>query len=320
MISESCIYMPYPPYRIIAIIPTFNPDPNVVVICRSLRSQVDDIVIVDDGSSSISTSDILNECESLGCTILRRPENQGIATALNAGILYCRSFDPDFILTLDQDSSISFGYVEAMVATWKLAKASGLRLGMICPERINSEFTRHSGCLDNFSVAGEPIQSGLMIPIEALNEVGLFNEDYFIDCVETEFYLRVLMRKLVPLRAKGTNLKHTLGKTREVSILGKKITRNGVPIKQFYSARFRYYYISRNRTRLYLKYGVRFPRWAMQSLIEETAHQIRVLIFFPGRSAHLRVSLFGLWDGLRGSGGPIPRNVVNICSGSSSAV
>jgi len=291
--------------RIMAVIPSFNPDGRLVASCVQLMIQVARIVIVDDGSNEEQTSLVLDQCQLLGCTVIRRKSNNGIACALNVGVEVCRQDAADFVLTLDQDSFVPDNYVRLMLDAWHNATQDSASIGAIGPERINSHLVRSKTRKKKLAIGGEPIQSGLFFPTKTLDTVGPFNELFFIDCVDTEYFLRMKDHGLCVALAQGSVLRHQLGVASPAKLFGVQVVRRGRLLELGHSAPFRYYYIRRNRTHLYLKYGLRYPGWALRSIREETRHHILVLIFLPNRYIHIRICLKGFFDGLRGATGPI---------------
>ncbi|MFH5878073.1 glycosyltransferase [Arthrobacter sp. NA-172] len=94
-----------PQRRTAAVIAAFNPDDDLLSNAESIGKQVDEIIVVDDCSTSPASESILDQLAATGVKILRLSSNSGIAAALNFGIEELESTTrPDFVLTFDQDS------------------------------------------------------------------------------------------------------------------------------------------------------------------------------------------------------------------------
>ena len=93
-----------PPPSVVAVVAAYRPDPSLTDSVQALQQQVAHVVVVDDGSPDGSEA-VLAGLADAGALVVRQPQNSGIAAALNAGIAAARTrWNPDFFLTLDQDS------------------------------------------------------------------------------------------------------------------------------------------------------------------------------------------------------------------------
>jgi rhamnosyltransferase len=294
---------------VLAVVTAFNPSAPLVTLCRSLLSQTDGVIVVDDGSTDEAAAEaILAECEALGCVIERARQNRGIAAALNTGITVARSISPELgaIVTFDQDSVVASGYIDTLVAAADAAAAAGVPVGMVAPERVEGAPQARRGELRGIALGAEPIQSGLLLPERALAALGPFLESLFIDCVDTEYYMRARARGLETVVARGTGLGHALGAKTSVSILGRPVVVRGDPLTITLSAPFRYYYLARNRVAMNRLFARSNPAWAVKETLLDLRHFAIALVLGPSRPARARVLLAGLIDGLRGRGGRIP--------------
>ena len=292
-----------------AVVTAFDPGPGLSTVVASVLGQVAVVVVVDDGSTSAAADRALATCAALGCTVIRHRDNRGVAAALNSGVAQAISAHAELtdVLTLDQDSVVPAGYVRAALAAREAAQRVGLHVGMVAPEHVAGLPSRarsgHGGTL----LGGEPIQSGLLVPVDVLRSVGPFDESLFIDGVDSDFYLRGLDADLLVVLARGTALGHRLGRGHPVRFLGRSLVRRGVPVELTHAQPFRYYFLSRNRIALVRAHGRRHPRWATGQLLGLARHLVLVLALVPGRGERARWVLRGIRDGRRGVGGPAPR-------------
>ena len=292
-----------------AVVSLFNPTEGVLDNVASLLAQVDNVVVVDDGSPQ-NPSRILAELEAMGCTTVRLNENSGIAAALNAGITEALAAKPkpDFILTMDQDSQLPPGYVQALVDAAASARVSGVRAGMVAPGSVRGLPVRRGPMLHGIQLGGEPIQSGLLIPVPVIERTGPFRDSLFIDGVDSEYFLRCRSLGLSTVLAAGASLDHALGTQTAASVLGKTVCFGGRALQVRTAATWRYYYIFRNRVLLAKLYGRKYPLWALKGFLSDYRHLVIVTLLAPGRLARLANAAGGVADGFRGVSGKRPHS------------
>ena len=271
------------PPAVVAVVPAYQPGPNLLELVASLVPQVTRVVVVDDGSPP--GQETLDAAADRGAHVLRHDTNRGIAAALNTGIRSALATDGTVaVLTVDQDSQVPGGYVAALLDTWAQAEQDGLRVGIVAPEHVTG--------LPDQARGRPPVQSGQLIPIATLRHVGDFDEDLFIDGVDDDFALRCLDAGL------------TLFDTADVYSNG--VTLAGRTVSLTRSAPFRYYYLTRNRTRLIGRHARRHPRWSAGQVVGVAGHLGLVVAFDPERGTRAREAWRGLRDGLRGRTGARP--------------
>src|ERR1700685_2780931 len=103
--------------RVRAIIVTFNPDTSrLEEVVTALASQVENILIVDNASGNRDQIDALGRHSDFD--FLAFSANRGVAAALNVGVRHHLIFEPDWILTMDQDTLVHDGGVDAILASF----------------------------------------------------------------------------------------------------------------------------------------------------------------------------------------------------------
>ena len=108
---------PDQPEKVCAIVVTYHPQPSVIDNMRLLSPQVAAIVIVDNGSGEQSAL-VLSALEAMpGVRLIRNSTNLGIASALNAGIKWAAAENYNWVVTFDQDSSVTPNFIASMQAT-----------------------------------------------------------------------------------------------------------------------------------------------------------------------------------------------------------
>jgi rhamnosyltransferase len=290
-----------------AVVSLFNPDDGVLANAKALLGQADTVVVVDDGSPE-DPSEVLARLAALGCVVERLGSNSGIAAALNAGIGRALQdlAKPDYILTMDQDSLLDDGYIDSLIAAAEAAEAAGVPVAMVGPGTVLGLPVRRSGRLNGIQLGGEPIQSGLLVPVSVLEQLGLFQDSLFIDGVDSEFYLRCTAAGLRTIIAPEAALQHSLGSPAVANVLGRELSVGGQPIRVRTAAVWRYYYLFRNRILLARQYGRRFPLWTLKGFLADYRHLAIVTVLAPGRRARLVNAVHGVGDGVRGRSGRRP--------------
>lgn len=286
--------------RVVAVVPAFEPGEALVDLVKSVAPQAARVIVVDDGGA-VESAEVLSRAAVAGAHVMRHDHNRGIAAALNTSVREALSdVDVDAVLTLDQDSTVGAGFVEALTQAYAAAVAQGVAVGLVAPEHVAGlpDQARRSWRMKgreagSVLVGRDPIQSGTLVPVETARRVGPFDEALVIDGVDADFALRCLDAGLAVVIAPGIALGHRLGGRHEVRLMGR-----GVALTR--SAPFRYYYLSRNRLVLARRHGRRHPRWAVEQLLGLGGHLGLVLTLLPDRRTRVREVGRGIRDAARG--------------------
>ena len=304
---------PAPSTRVVAVISAFNPGPALVDACTSLLSQTASVTIVDDGSTA-DVTEILDACAAAGCQVVLLGQNSGIAAALNAGVDTAFESEPgaEFVLTLDQDSTLQRDYVERAVAAYDAATTAGVRVGLVAPHSVEGLPSRVAEVRNGVVLGLEPIQSGLVIPRSVWHDAGPFRAGLFIDSVDTEYFMRLSDAGLQTVLAAGTHLGHSLGGRFHPTIFGRRLRLGGRDVSLVRSAPFRYYYLARNRVLMNRAFGARHRAWSVRETVLDARHFAIVLALSPNRLTLARLIVAGWRDGVRGRQGRMPESVEQI--------
>jgi rhamnosyltransferase len=279
-----------------AVVSAYSPTKELVENVASLKRYVEHVIVVDDGSPT-DVSEILSDVESAGAKVLRLPENCGIAAALNAGMKRARElWEPEWLITMDQDSRFTGNYVEDALEVAR-SSSSPQTVGLVAPQFHNNIKMPLFGTSDEQEVF-DPMQSGTLIKTSVLDRVGYLDEEFFIDCVDSEFNARVREAGFRALASAGSNLAHSLGDARPLKILGWHARIGQKKLSVHYHSPFRVYYITRNSFVLMRRYARSQPKWILRRLyMELQSHAVR-FVYGPNRRKHLIGFLYGLRDGL----------------------
>lgn len=99
--------------KIIAIVPAYNEQDNIVSTIEDLRSNAPfvDYVVVNDGSKDRT----LSVCRENGFNVIDLPVNLGLAGAFQTGMKYAYEHDYDYAIQFDADGQHSAAYIRDMV-------------------------------------------------------------------------------------------------------------------------------------------------------------------------------------------------------------
>lgn len=299
--------------EVCAIVITHNPDEKLVDLLRELEGQVDHTIIVDNASSAASTETITEATQFPNVTLIENSENLGVASALNQGLEKTIVLGYQWAITFDQDSKLAPDMVEKLWVTL-LCNIDEHKIGIIAPQIIDritghkSPFLQRrfhcifqrSQCEDAFlENVTTVITTGALINLSAFKALNGFRDDFFIDYVDTEFCLRLLLKGYTILVSCEAELLHTFGNRRKM---------NWGPFVFYptFHPPERWYTISRNRIQMIKSYGFRIPHWLLYELVATSYILIRMLLTENERLEKLSALVRGTWDGLRGRMGKPP--------------
>ena len=233
--------------KVAAIIVSYNPDKNLLDSVNLLISQVEKIIIVDNGSIEEKRKDIssIKDIDNERIEIIFNEENLGIATALNIGVREALKQGFNWILTMDQDSKASKDMVEKMFEVYNnIDEKERKSILSIFPnfvdERIQS--IEENSVMNTYEYVDADITSGNLVNAEVFDKVGFFDDSLFIDLVDTDFCMRLNEKNIKMIKVRDAILYHSLGESQSVkSILGKFNTSNHSALRRYYMTRNRFY-------------------------------------------------------------------------------
>jgi rhamnosyltransferase len=298
--------------RVCSVTVAFNPDgARLAEQVDALRGQVDEIVLVDNGSRGEGAAPIrsLERVAGAGAAVhvVCLADNQGIGGGFNAGIELAEKLGCAFVLLLDHDSVPTAGMVASLVSAHTDASARG-PVAAVGP-RIRDSRDHHEfpfirlGWLHNPRIACAAmsgivscdflISSGTLVALDTFKRVGPFDAGLFIDFVDLEWCCRARSLGLSIYGVCGAQLDHELGdEPREVW--------GGMRILVHSPERL--YYMTRNRLLLYRRGHVPL-KWKLKDVARAALKVATALAFVAPRREYLRMTIAALRDGSRGSAG-----------------
>lgn len=100
--------------RVLAVIPAYNEQDNIVSTIEDLRNNAPgiDYVVINDGSRDLT----LDICKERGYNYVNLPVNLGLAGAFQTGMRYASEHGYDYAIQFDADGQHSAAYIDDMVA------------------------------------------------------------------------------------------------------------------------------------------------------------------------------------------------------------
>lgn len=277
-----------------AVIVTFRPRPEDLGNLANLRPQVQDLVVVDNGSPEEKLDPLRAMSRELNFTLIENGENLGIAAALNIGVRCAQMRGCKWVALFDQDSMVTDGFIAQMLADFELY-ARQRNILLLVPRYRDPVSGAERVCgLDEDGGPFVTITSGSLLPISAFEKCGYFKEELFIYTVDDEYSLRLRSNGYSIGLSPHAVLLHVSGVPSYYKLFGKQWfgTTNYRPGVR--------YYISRNRVWMSLMYGSRYPRWVRGALRASLIDLCKLAVAEDYRWAKIKMVFLGFRDGMLG--------------------
>jgi rhamnosyltransferase len=302
--------------RVCAITISYNPDLEMLHgQLRSLSGQCR-VVVVDNGSAGDMEQSLGDLCAEHAAGFLALHDNYGIARAQNAGVAFVRERYPDceYLLFLDHDSVPDAGFVDALLARHRSLDKDG-KTGAVGPAifepRAGSCYGFHvirglrylrilpADMLQDTIECATINSSGTLCTVAMFAAVGGYDEQLFIDHVETEWCFRARQAGFRHYGVRSVMLPHHMGDdVMTFRLFGKTVT---MP----YRNPLRHRYLVRNSVLLLKRPYI--PRVWKFYCVAKLVVTLVLFGFFSDESKAQRHSILqGLRDGINGVTGRIP--------------
>ena len=295
-----------------AVVVTFQPDlPRLKQLLTACLPQVAGLVVVDNGSGARIQASLQSHGEADQFDVLALDANVGVAAAQNKGVAWARERGCSHLLFFDQDSVPSSDMVARLSFALNRSAHSGPPIAAVGPRLVDRR-TGTSTPFVHFGVLGVIketcekgdngqlvetdflVSSGMLIPLEMLDRVGLLEEGLFIDNVDLEWCFRARSMGLSLYGVYDAVMEHSVGD--EVIELGGHVIHLHNPSRQ--------YYIMRNRILLYQRSYSPWG-WIIQDFVRMLFKLLAFSLVFGPRRQNLAMMLKGIKDGLTGKMGKL---------------
>lgn len=202
--------------KILGIVITYNPDVDLMITnIERYVSYIDDLILwINTPRTPIvdCQESFKGKCYETKIMFKGGNENKGLSFPLNFARKYAIDNNYDYLLTMDQDSYIvNFDYYLNII------KTISIKNGIFCL-RINDDAHYDIEYENHFDL----INSGSVYSLAALQEVGPFNELFFVDGIDTEYCIRAILRKIPIIMVNNAKIKQTFGSHSVHNFLGKQ--------------------------------------------------------------------------------------------------
>lgn len=272
--------------HICAVIWTFNPDiKQFTKVLESVCNQVDQVIVVDNGSGNIS--EVQSSCTAFKKVVLIKVGFNSGVHALNVGMEHVvETFKSSFILLLDDDTII---YPNAILNVLsKVLKNDNLCKAIGIIQIIHNDVpVNWRGKFIMFWSRG--IFSGSLVKAELIKRGVKAREEFFLDQADYDFYNQIRRLGFITVKYGEKLIDHRVG----VKVLLPSLRR---PYKRriwIYEPPWRFYYVVRNSTVLLMERGL-----DIKSYVEQLIAFIIPLLFADGITRTLKVLVLGLAHGL----------------------
>lgn len=293
------------PTAIHAVIVTYQCGERIRTALAALMPQVAHTVVVDNGSAAATQAALTcAQRDTPHLTIIRNPDNRGLAAAQNQGIRAALAHGATWVLLLDDDSIPQPDMLELMLAAAQDDEAIGIVAPRYIEQRVEvasrylATYGRYGALRRGMIRAGDVtrdaltvIASGSLIRGSLFSDIGLMREGFFIDYIDHDFCLRARSAGYRIMLVGDALLLHSQGNKTLHCLMGYyMVTANYSPLRR--------YFIFRNRLFVLRTHARSFPFLLPYAVLAYGWDMLRILLLEQQKSAKTAAALRGLWHGL----------------------
>jgi rhamnosyltransferase len=266
----------------------YNPDANVINNIKSYAPVLEKLWILDNSEQRNVN---LTNLDSLpgNIEVLSDGVNRGIGNRINFALKAALQQGFSWLLTMDQDSSFTPDNLErytSILSTYSYPSSNIGQVG-IGYKNVEQQPDDTSRC----EAVTLLITSGTLVNINAAFEVGLMDEDLFIDEVDSDFSYRLALKGFKSIMCHGLYMMHGLGEKKAArSLKNWKIT------ERILHAPVRLYYMTRNYLIMRKKYKQYFPAEFKKKDIDILHVYKNNLLYNKNKLTSLRMIMMGYID------------------------
>ena len=197
--------------HVATVVVNWNRREDTLECLSSLRNMIQspagnaDVILVDNGSTDSTTETV--KAQFPGVDVVSLPENRGFAGGCNVGLRRALEGGADYILLVNNDAVVAPDMLERLIEVGEMRRDAGL-LGPVVyrfdePDRVwSAGYRERPVTLSAQPPAGQPDDgapyevdrlygAGLLIRRSVLEEVGLFDERFFMYYEDADLCRRV---------------------------------------------------------------------------------------------------------------------------------
>lgn len=275
---------------ICAVIVTYEPDNFFESRVKVLSEQLSKVIVVDN-SVKKTNADLFSDSNlNKYVSIISNGQNLGLGFALNQGVSLASSLGFKYVIFFDQDSEV---YENTISMMCKIAMAiEDQSFGMLGAAYKSLPEDKSIGT--SYVKKKAIITSGSLVPMSIFEKIGDFRSDYFIDCLDSEFCLRLRKNGYSIYQTSANLLRHAVGHPINHKFFGLKF------LSTHHSADRRYY-IARNHLVTLRDYSNMVSKvpffWLIRTVKRSIYHAFIVICFEREKLLKLKAITIGIKDG-----------------------
>ena len=228
----------------------YNPDNENINNIKTYINYVEKIYIIDNSmKNNMKLSSSLNNDK---IEYVYNNKNLGIAKALNLACEKAINDGFEWILTMDQDSSFDSDGIKKYFETFDNMEKENI--GIFSPRHILKNDTKEFDESSDFLEVDHVMTSGNLLNLKIWEEIGRFDENLFIDEVDSEICFRIIENGYKVIQLNRIRMFHELGNLEKKNFFTRKISvLNHNNIRKYYIMRNKFYMLKK-----YKKYRSRY--------------------------------------------------------------
>ncbi len=246
--------------KIPATVIWYNPDTENIENIKTYIDYVEKVYIIDN-----SMNNNKKLCSSLNNNKIEyvyNKKNLGIAKALNLACEKAISDGFKWILTMDQDSSFSSNDINEYFKSFDNIEKKNT--GIFSPKHILKNDINKIRDDKKFLEIDHVMTSGNLLNLSAWEKIGKFDENLFIDEVDSEICFRMIENDYKVIQMNRIKMFHELGSLEKRNFFIKKISvLNHNYIRKYYIMRNKFYMFKK-----YKKYRVRYVYYILNDFFK----------------------------------------------------
>lgn len=285
-----------------AVIVTYHPTASAAATINAIEPQCGHVIVIDNGSYASELVKIREIAESeTNVELICNTENIGLASALNQGCRLAAERGFKTILFLDQDTVPLHNMVADLLAAWR-SQPHPDKVGVVGSNHYDDQGNLGHPIIEGQSAVTVQfvITSGSLSPIAIFDKVGPFRDDFFIDCVDTEFGYRLELRGFKSILCLKPTMRHMWGDPSRFKLLF------CIEVGVSNHSPFRRYFIMRNNVYMRTRYFLRFPARSALGLFRVSLDTTLILLKENRKWEKTKAMFVGFFHGLCGRLGRIP--------------
>lgn len=276
--------------KIPATVIWYNPDDENIKNIRTYIDYVEKLYIIDN--SKENNKKLADSLNNLKTEYIYNDKNLGIAKALNLACEKAVNDNFEWILTMDQDSSFDSDSINAYFRAFE--KMTKNNVGIISPRHILKND------MDKFSDDKESVEidhvmtSGNLLNLKIWEEIGKFDENLFIDEVDSEICFRIIESGYKVIQLNKIRMFHELGNLEKRNFFTRKISvLNHNHIRKYYITRNKFYMLKK-----YKKYRLRYIYYILNDFF-------KVIFYEKDKLRKLKYMFKGITDFMKNKMGEL---------------